>query len=250
MIDHPNYLFILANQGAGGHRLGRMISTLDSVYWYTSPKNGITPADVFLNPDHAVNSDRVSGKDISQYHYDRLVDNRVVPLVGERIECWWNQSDIDFFYQSVWTPRMTKFSNILSTHYLHWVLHDVPGPLLQRFTNAKVISLIDTDIDQVTDRYLETTAKFPSYYRFPRLTPKRYKTQYVSDVHELKRKNPKATLQDLWEYQNPDGNYVEYVRNKLHTDNVIRAKTNHPRHLTISWGDLDLEKISKFIKCQ
>jgi len=243
MTDHKNYLFILANQGAGGHRLGRLISTLDSVYWYASEKNGITPNQLFL--DYSPN--RVSGKDISEYHYDRLIGEHTVPLVGERIEVWWNKTDIDFYYNSVWASRMSKFSDILDTQYLHWVLHDTPLSMLNRFSNAKVISLIDTDIDSVADRYLKTTAKFPAYYKLPGLKPD-YKNQYAQDVCALEKKNPGATLQDLWEYQNPKQNYLQFVKNKLALDNNQRIKTDHPRHLKITWGNLDLISIEKFIK--
>lgn len=242
MIDHTNYLFILANQGAGGHRLGRLISTINSVYWYSSEKNGITPDETFL--DNSPN--RALGKDISEYHYDRLVGEETVPLVGERIEVWWDSSDIDFYYKSVWAPRMFKFSSILDTQILHWVLHDTPTKLLNRFTNAKIISLIDTDINNVADRYLKTTAKFPAYYRLPGLKPE-YKNQYAQDVCSLEKKKLGATLQDLWEYQNPGQNYLQFVENKLRIDNNQRIKVDHPRHLKITWGDLDLTKISNFI---
>jgi hypothetical protein len=60
-FNNTNYLFILANQGAGGHRLGRIISCFNNVYWYSSKHNGEHPWDVFF-------TEAVSGKNISQYH--------------------------------------------------------------------------------------------------------------------------------------------------------------------------------------
>lgn len=243
MLDHKNYLFILANQGAGGHRLGRLISKLDSIYWYASKKNGMTPDDVFY--DSAPGA--VLGKSISEYHYDRLVGDDMVPLVGGRIEVWWNSEDTDLFYNTVWKSRMTKFSNILETQYLHWIIHDTPLPLLTRFSNAKVISLIDTDVESVADRYLRTTAKFPAYYRLPGLKPE-YKNQYAMDVDAIETIKPKATLQDLWEYQNPGQDHEQFIRDTLRSNNDERIKIDHPRHLKITWNDLDLTTIEKFIK--
>jgi hypothetical protein len=239
MIDQSNYLFILANQGAGGHQLGRKISSLDCVYWYSCERNGLLPTDVYP-------SNEVTGKLVSHNHYDRMVGTKMVPLVGERIELWWHTEDIDYFYEEVWSPQMTDFSKILDTQYLHWILHDTPLPLLTRFPNAKIISLIDTDIDNVTDRYLKTTAKFPAYYRMTNLKPQ-YITRHVQEMYQLKKQLPDATLQDLWFYQNPEDNYAQYVKNKLESDNNERLKVDHPRHLKITWDDFDLKIINEFL---
>ena len=241
MIDHKNYLFILANPGAGGHRLGRGISSLDSVYWYSCGRNGISPTDVYP-------SNNVIGKTISHNHYDRVVGTQMVPLVGERIEQWWNTDDLDFFYKEVWTSQMIKFSKVLETQYLHWILHDNnPMHLLTRFSNAKIISLIDTDMPAVVNRYLETTSVFPAYYRMVNLRPA-YLTQYSQDVETLEQLRPHATLQDLWEYQNPNGIYKQFVKNKLEEDNNQRLKVNHPRHLTVTWDGLNLKTIEDFLQ--
>jgi hypothetical protein len=172
----------------------------------------------------------------------------MVPLVGERIEKWWNPDDLDFFYKEVWTPQMIKFSKVLETQYLHWILHDNnPMHLLTRFSNAKIISLIDTDMPTVVDRYLETTAKFPSYFRMVNLRPT-YLNQYAQDVETIEQQCPDATLQDLWEYQNPNGNYKQFVKNKLEEDNNERLKVDHPRHLTVTWDDLNLKTIEDFLQ--
>ena len=239
MIDHSKYLFILANQGAGGHQLGRRISSLDSVYWYSCEQNGILPTDVYP-------SNQVTGKEVSYNHYDRMVGTKMVPLVGERIELWWHPDDLDYFYNEVWSLQMTEFSEILDNQYLHWILHDTPMPLLSRFPNAKVISLIDTDMEKVVNRYFETTAKFPAYYRMTNSKPQ-YTTKHVQDMYNLRKQSPDATLQDLWMYQNPGGNYEQFVRNKLETDNTERLKVDHPRHLKITWDDIDLKIIEDFL---
>jgi hypothetical protein len=110
-FNSPNYLFILANPGSGGHRLGRIISCISNVYWYRHIKNGIHPWDVFF-------TDKVSGKNISQYHYDRLVGDNSIPLLGERIERWWNTEDYNIFYNEVWSTQIVKFQSILDNQYI------------------------------------------------------------------------------------------------------------------------------------
>lgn len=239
MIDHSHYLFILANQGSGGHRLGRTISMLESVYWYSCGRNGKRPTSLYP-------SDNVIGKTISNNHYDRIVGNDMVPLLGERIEVWWNKDDLDYFYNEVWSSQMTKFSELLKTRFLHWILHDTPEHLLNRFPNAKIVSLIDKDIDEIVNRYLETTAKFPAYYRMVNLKPA-YLTQHALDVREVENRNPGATLQDLWMYQNPNKDYKQFIKNKLDKDNNDRLKVDHPRHLKVTWDDFDLKIVEDFL---
>lgn len=250
MVDHKNYLFILANQGAGGHRLGRTISTLDQVYWYGCKENGLTPDDSDFN-------DIISGKNISEYHYDRLVGDQMVPLVGERIELWWENKDKDVYYNDVWTNKMSQncFKKILETQYLHWVIHDTPDALLKRFPNAKIISLIDQDITAVVDRFCKTTAFFPAYYNFPGLKPP-LMNQYTIDVDSLEKIKPKSTLRDLWLYQHKKelnlsddaSGYKKFIKNYLQKNNNLRIKTDHPRHLKVTWSDINLKIIKDFLK--
>ena len=56
------------------------------------------------------------------------------------------------------------------------------------------------------------------------------------------------TLQDLWEYQNPNGNYKQFIKNKLEEDNNQRLKVNHPRYLTITWDGINLKTIEDFLQ--
>lgn len=247
MIEHKNYLFILANQGAGGHRLGRLISTIDIIYWYSDVKNGIRPNDVYFNPLGAKPSEKITGKDISPYHYDRLINEQMVPLLGERIEVYWHQKDLDYYYHQVWSKSMEKFKPILKNKILHWVLHDRPSSLLIRFPNAKIISLIDEDTDETCKRYMETTAKFPCYLGLSDIRPK-YRTEHARQIDNIVKTNPNATIQDLWTYQNPNEDFYQFVKNKLFRDNNERKNTFHPRHLKLSWNDINLDKIEVFLK--
>lgn len=239
--ESPNLLFILANAGAGGHRLGRIISCIDNVYWYSSENNGINPWDIFFD-------DIVSGKNISPFHYDRLINNKQVPLVGERIEKWWKETDVDYFYKNIWYNEfLTRdFSDILEQNYLHWILHDTPGSLLSRFPNAKIISLIDDDVMLITKRYIETTAKFPAYLKLANLKPD-YLNDYAKIIEELKTIKETPTEYDVWAYHKNNRSYEEYVYNMLDLKNRQRIAFSHPNHLKISWEYLYLTNILNFL---
>ena len=41
-----NLLFISFEQGGGGHKIGRVLSCLPNVYWYSHKDNGINPWNV------------------------------------------------------------------------------------------------------------------------------------------------------------------------------------------------------------
>ena len=243
-LKHPNYLFILANPGAGGHRLGRIISCLNNVYWYSAGRNGYNPWDIYVHS-------KVAGKSISEYHYDRYVNQTQVPLVGERIEQYWKPEDVDRFYQDIWSKqiRSPEIMKVISNQYLHWVLHDSPEHLLKRFPSAKIISLIDTSISSTVKRYLETTANFPVYVRHQGLMPE-YKTQRRIQLEELYNKNNSATERDFWFYCNPNStakDFSTWVKNKLNNDNLIRKDFKSSQYMTVSWKDLDIDKIKNFI---
>lgn len=247
IFDSQNFLFILASPGAGGHRLGRIISCINNVYWYTHTKNGEKPWDVFFN-------NSVSGKSISQYHYDRLVGEMgSVPLVGERIERWWNIEDHNNFYNNVWAKEIIKFQKILEDQYIHWVLHDVPENLLTRFPNSKIISLIDNDVRAVANRHIATTSKFPCYYHHSNLKPS-YLNEHASMATALHNIKPDATERDLWIFKNYkvsanyEKDYEESVYNKILTDNAVRNSFEDPRHKKITWESLDLSQVIDFLK--
>jgi len=242
IFNNTNYLFILANQGAGGHRLGRIISCIDTVLWYGCDRNGTNPWDTFY-------SDLVTGKDISEFHYDRLLNKMVVPLVGERILRWWDNADHLKYYQNNWQNEMKKLS-FDNTKFLHWVLHDDPKSLHDMFPNAKIISLIDEDLDQTTDRYMITTSAFPAFVKLPNLKPNYY-NQYALDVSNIMLDQLDVpTEQDLWFYQNPEAtvaDYYNYVKNMLDTKNRMRLSYDNPNHFKLTWKNLQLDKLLNFL---
>lgn len=243
MFDSDRLLFILGNPGAGAHRFGRIVSCFDNVYWYTHADNGIGPCDVFNN---AI----IAGKDISGYHYDRLVDSKPIPALGERIERWWFDTDIDRYYETRWLPAMQDpaFDIIPDTQYIHWVLHDTPKSLRARFPNARMIALIDQDLEAVTDRYLATTAQFPVSLKFPGLKPE-YLNDHARAVKELEQTNPGPTIQYLWNKLNPGSasGYRTATLNQLSVENDLRATHSDCNYITATWNNLDIDALGEFL---
>lgn len=236
-FERADILFILANQGAGGHRLGRIISCLDNVYWYSSKHNGINPWDLFLD-------NTVTGKSISQYHYDRTMGNNTLPIVGERILKWWNIEDHKNFYTTNWSTEFSKLT-LPAGMFVHWVLHDTPQDLHKIFPQAKIISLIDTDLDIVTSRYMQTTARFPCAIKHFNLKPS-YKNNYATIVEKLG--NP--TEEELWFYNNPNSNRVDYfnhIKENLTLLNNARQLYAHKNYLSLTWETLDIDIIKSFL---
>jgi hypothetical protein len=240
-FESDNLLFILANQGSGGHRLGRLISCLDNVYWYSSKNNGTNPWDVFFD-------NIIVGKDISKYHYDRTVNDKTVPVVGERILKWWDYQDQDTFYNTQWLEEFKKI-NVPKNNFIHWVLHDDPESLHRIFPNAKIISLIDTDIENVTNRYMETTAFFPAFVKLPNLKPN-YENQHALDIKNLMSNNRVPTEKDLWFYQNPRSTEVDYfnsIKNMLDAKNRMRLSYDNPKHFKLTWENLQITLLLNFL---
>lgn len=250
IIQSNKLLFVCANPGAGGYRLGRIISCLDNVFWYSNGRNGKDPWTVYKN-------DRVAGKTISQYHYDRYIGYQMVPLVGERIERYWDKNDLDNYYNNVWSEYMLSSgaSAIAKNNmYITWIVHDLPEYVLSRFPNAKVINLVDDNASSTIDRYLETTALFPIILRNENIKPK-YKTDYARLVDSLTEKNEFATYRDLWALQNKkefsyslefDQEYKKYITDvflKLHFE---KTKINSS-YLSVNWSLFNIDEIKSYL---
>lgn len=227
-------LFVCANPGNGGHRLARILCCFENVYWYSDSRNGVHPWEVYYNPDDSKGKSKVSGKDISPYHFDRYIGESTAPLVGERIEKYWNPEDLDYFYKFVWTREMKKsgaMSVVESKKFLVWVVHDDPGYILQRFPGSLIINLIDDSIKDTVDRYLRTTALFPIEIKNKNLKPA-YQTDYSLLVDDLLAINHSACFRDLWAFEHYHNPYFD-------TEMLTEYRAYIERYL----GDLDQKKL-------
>jgi hypothetical protein len=255
-MDYKNsnkLLFVLASPAGSGYRVGRVVSCFNNVHWYMTKRNGKNPWSIFF-------SDLVKGKDISPYHYDRRTETNMIPLAGERIECYWNKQDLDTFYNTAWTNAMTAAGadNIINNNmYINWVLHDTPEYILSLFPNAKIINLVDTDVNSVITRYMDTTALFPVTIENKDLKPL-YLTEYAASLDELSKLNTNPTYRDFWawnyfkepEYQDTMyAEYFSYVNDLINSLHKEKSKKS-PDYINVSLPDLDIRSIQKFLNSE
>ena len=246
-INSDQLIFVLASPAGGGYRLGRLICCFDNVYWYEAKLNGRYPYSVYY-------SSGLKGKLISPYHFDRRTQTGMIPLVGERVERFWD--DTEEYYSNVWPDQMkiAGAEDILKQgKKLVWVLHDMPNDLT-RFPNAKIINLVDNDLESVIDRYLVTTALFPVSIENPGLKPND-DNEYTTKLKALEKINPNPTYRDFWMWENynvpqysetVDTEYRIYVSNLIKKNDRSAVKEN-PKCLNITWDTLDIDLIKQFI---
>jgi hypothetical protein len=247
IINSDKLLFVCANPGSGGYRLGRILSCFNNVFWYSNGRNGHDPWLVYVN-------NRVSGKQISENHYDRYIGHQMVPLAGKRIECYWNDTDLDYFYNNVWSDKMLSCGAtaiIKNNMYISWIVHDTPQYIRNRFPNAKIVNLIDTNISQVSNRYVQTTALYPAFIKNSELKPT-YDTKHT----EILKYNPNPTYRDLWMWNTykeatfsefKTNEYLEYVNELLYTLNQEK-KIENPNYFSLTWDSLSVDSLRDYLK--
>ena len=251
-VNSDKLIFVLANPGSGGYRLGRIVCCFNTVYWYETQANGRYPWSLFL-------SDDIYGKNITPNHFDRTTKYSNIPLLGERIERFWRTEDLEKLYTVKWPAVMDRAGAneiIEQGKSIVWVLHDYPEYLLSRFPNAKIINLIDTNLEETIDRYLETTALFPIIINTIRLKPtKGTHSEHNAAVYALNRVKENPTYRDFWAWEHKENSiytddmrdeYRAYVSELIHERHRI-TNVESDKYLNVSWNTLDINKIKSFI---
>lgn len=240
-------IFVLASPAGGGYRLGRLVCCLDNVHWYEAKLNGKSPNSVYYTPE-------LKGKNISPYHFDRRTQTGMIPLIGERVERFWDNPEE--YYSKVWPQEMIKAGAdkiLTSGKSLLWVLHDMPNDLF-RFPNAKIINLIDPDVEAVIDRYMITTALFPITIENPSLKPES-DNEHSRKLKALEKINSAPTYRDFWMWENYNvAEYSEAVNSqyRIYVSDLIKKNDRslvkeNPKCLNITWDSLDVNLIKEFI---
>jgi hypothetical protein len=256
-INSDRLLFVCASPAAAGYRLGRIISCLDNVYWYQSIRNGKYPWSVNIKelpPNHI----GVVGRDISKYHFDRRTKKNMIPLVGERVDRFWDDNDTDSYYNNVWVNLMTVAGadDIISQgKYILWIVHDAPSILLNRFPNCKIINLLDDNINDVAARYLTTTSLYPINIKNPHIKPS-YNSKFSQLLMSLEQFNQNPTHADFWAWTNHNVlKYTDSFKTEYHMQ-IIRElselnrlkEVTHDRCLNLSWKTFNVDDIINFCK--
>jgi len=215
-------LIINSIQGGGGHRLGRIFSCYENIYWYSHPNNGLTPWTFATNG-------KLKEAAFSKYHYDRILeDGTRIPLIGSRIEKYWGNDD----WLANWKQLMANI--ILPDKFITFVVHDSPTYLRRLFPRSVIVNLLSNDTDYATDRHMETSANFRIDYKFEGQIPK-YKSKWVRTRDALLELNKDVTEKEAWSFMHPDQNYYEHMlkfNKESNTKNFIERKD---ADYTITW---------------
>lgn len=201
VLDSSRLIFISFEQGCGGHRLGRVISCLPDVHWYSHRDNGINPWNV-----HYKHTD-IKQRHVSRYHYDRLVPKGSLPPLHDYVKDF--IPDEEHYYNRFFYPRFEKMSGpeIMKKNRLVICTHELPEKIIKRFPKAKVLNLIGDSYD-VGERYLQTTALFPGFLKMKWLGGEN--TEYGKKLRTIaKELGSDFTIRDIWAWDKYKTKYIE-----------------------------------------
>lgn len=217
-------LIINSLQGGGGHRLGRIFSCFNSVYWYAHENNG-------YNPWEFAHNDKIKEALFSKMHYDRLLpDGSMVPLIGSRIEKYWDNED--------WIDNWKKIMGTLTLPkaYITYVIHDSPSYLRRLFPESFIVNLISDPV-QATEHHLRTSGNFRIDFKHKGQRPD-YDSEWVTAQKELLEMNKNATEKELWEYRHG----TNYESSMLELNEFYNQRNINEQDLadiTVDWDTLD-----------
>jgi len=224
-----NLLIINSLQGSGGHRLGRIFSCYEKVYWYSHPNNGTHPW-TFAENSH------IKEAGFSRFHYDRLLpDGSCIPLIGSRIRKYWDSEE----WFNNWKILVSNL--LLTSQFYTIVVHDSPKYLRQMFKDSYIISLL-SDPTESAKRHMSTSANFRIDFKMTNQRPK-YESDWVKKANLLLASNPSATEKDLWEQYN-SGNYYDYVLQKTKESNELNKTEALYSNATVSWDTIDFNLLT------
>ena len=224
-MNGANLLIINALQGGGGHRLGRIFSCFNDVYWYAHDNNGWNPWEFALNK-------KVIEATFAKSHYDRILsDGSRVPLIGSRIEKYW---DNEFWYYN-WLSIMSTLN--LPDQYITYVVHDSPKYLRRLFPKSYIVNLIGDPAD-ATEHHMNTSAKFRIDYKFKGQLPN-YKSEWVILRDSLIKINNRTTAQQAWEHAHPHEKYYDYILKDNTDSNKKNIKEKDYANVNVEYKSFD-----------
>ena len=97
MLDGSRFIFVSFEPGHGGHKIGRVISCLPDIHWYSHRDNGINPCNVYYKHTD------IRQRHVSRYHYDRLVPKGSLPPLHDYVKDF--IPDEEHYYNRFFYPR-------------------------------------------------------------------------------------------------------------------------------------------------
>ena len=218
MTNGNRFIFISFDQGNGGHKIGRVISCLPDVHWYSHKDNGINPWNVYFK--HTDIRQRYTSK----YHYDRLVSKGSLPPLHDYVKDF--IPDEEHYYKRFFYPRFEKMGGyeLMKKNRLVFCTHEVPKKLQERFPKAKIINLVGDDF-RIAQRYMKTTAIFPGHLKMKWIGGEN--TDYGRKLKTIaKEVGTDFTVRDIWAWDNYKSKYIDKYEDEYwsHVRDTIRSR--------------------------
>jgi len=236
VYNNPNFVFVSFEPGSRGHTIGRVLCSLPEVHWYSNLDNGINPWNI------AHKSDWIIQRQVALKHFDRTMPNgEVLPPTWDYVKDF---VDCDTYYHDLFPAQFEKAQGqkYLNTHRLLYCTHSLPQEILTQFPNSRVINIV-AGVDDIVNRYMHTTAKFPAYLKLEWMNGS--ETEYGKMLYQLsKRWGLFFTVQDVWEHLH-SGSFYQHIETQIKNNMALRNQTNNSRVLNVSYREY--RKMKEFI---
>ena len=234
-VFNKRFIFVSFEQGGGGHRVGRVLTTLPSIHWYSDPRNGIHPWNTFSsNPV-------IAGRSVAPAHFDRITKAGVLPPTWDYVKDFVPDQDQ---YWLLFESEFIKSGGNDIDKTLLYCTHMLPEDIITRFPNSLVIS-IHHPVETIVNRYMKTTALFPGYIKALWLdgpnTPHGELLKKIADLDQS------FTVRDIWSYHeynrlytsDMDKMYRQHLYHKMKIKCDDRRKFTHPQqHILTNWPEV------------
>jgi len=211
------HIFISFEQGASGHKLARVLSTLPCVHWYSCPENGINPWNV--SKPHKYSSQRGASK----YHFDRITPKGKLPPTHDYVEKYMpNEKQ----YYKLFDELFEKNGGadiINNGERVIYCTHSMPNKILEYFPHSIVFNIIH-DPESITQRYIDVVAKFPAYVKHYGVVPE--DNEYLAFLKILHTRKEDLTVADVWAFERKKKFYEPKMEDKLRKEVYARMFSN------------------------
>lgn len=241
MSTIDDIIFVSFEPGNGGHRMARTIASLPEVHWYSNKDNGINPWNTHF--EHT----NIRQRYVAAKHFDRVTPYGTLPPTFDYAAGFFDDSDA--YYNDIFLPKFNTIAKHLDKKIIYCT-HSTPKQLQRYFPNSKIINVIPSD--NIVDRYLRTTAKFPGWLRLEGIVPE--DNEWLVVLRKYKAEKPGFTKADLWaqyffhdwyvdDYENLYRNYLTALQN------AARRQRSQPYENTINvTGKPDWKSIKAFLR--
>jgi hypothetical protein len=222
------HVFVSFEPGASGHRLARVLATMPCMHWYSCEENGINPWNVGKVNDYS------GQRKTSRYHFDRITPKGKLPPTHDYVEKYlpnekqYYKKFDELFKENGGEDIINDGKRVL------YCTHSMPSKLLEYFPNSIIFNIIH-DPKTVTDRYMQTTAKFPGYVKHYGVVPE--DNEYLAFLKILHSRKEDLTVADIWAFERKKKFYTEALEDKLKkeiyakmfSNSIFRKAIDHPR---------------------